>query len=92
MTTVELKQKMSAVFSAGNEVSKALSDLAGNDSQGLVGVHLFVANQHLQDCMNRVSNLGALLAQLTDESVAQTVDNAAAAGNIRVMSDVIKGE
>lgn len=87
MNTAELKQRMSEVFAAGNEVSKRLAELAGKDPQGLIGVHVFAANQHLQDCMNRVSNIGALMAQLTDENIQATVDNAAAAGNIRLMSD-----
>jgi len=87
MNIAELKQRMSEVFSAGSEVSKRLAELTGKDPQGLLGVHAFVANQHLQDCMNRVSNIGALMSQMTDENVQATVDAAAAAGNIRLMSD-----
>lgn len=91
MNTAELKQRMSEVFAAGNEVSKRLAELTGKDPQGLVGVHSFVANQHLQDCMNRVSNIGALMSQLTDENIQQTVDTAAAHGHIRLLSEQEKG-
>lgn len=85
MNNADLMTKIMAVENAANELNKAIQELVGPETTPQIAAHAFGAQFHLQDALNRVSNISRLLAQRTDEAVAKTVDDAAAKGQLRVL-------
>lgn len=85
MTKNELAKKIQAVESGAKALSEAITELVGKDPSGLIGAHAFAAQFHLQDALNRVSNITMFLAQRVDENVEAAVDKAVEESKIRVL-------
>ncbi|TXH09818.1 MAG: hypothetical protein E6R03_16205 [Hyphomicrobiaceae bacterium] len=93
MNEIELKLKVQKVFNAGSALSEAVNELVGKEPSSLIASHVFMVNQHMQDALNRVSNIAALLRQTTSEGVAAAIDEAAAKpGGLKVLSAEPKAE
>lgn len=85
MNKSELSDKIKRIEAAARELTKAITDLVGENPGGLIGAHAFASQMHLQDALNRVSNITMVLAQKTNESVESAVDEAVETSKIRVM-------
>ena len=85
MNKSELAKRISAIESAAKALTIAINDLVGPEPAGAVASHGFAAQFHLQDCLNRVSNITVFLAQKTDESLEAAVDQATAGGNLKIV-------
>lgn len=85
MNKQELVQKISAVEQGAKALTSAINELVGTEPAGPVATHAFAAQFHLQDALNRVSNITMFLAQKTDESIEAAVDKATAAGNLKLV-------
>jgi len=85
MKNAELVQKIQAIESGAKALTAAINDLVGNGAEGPVAAHAFAAQFHLQDCLNRISNITVFLAQKTDESIESAVDKATNAGNLKII-------
>lgn len=85
MKNQELVQKISAVEQGAKALTQAINDLVGTEPAGPVATHAFAAQFHLQDCLNRISNITVFLAQKTDESIEAAVDKATAGSNLKII-------
>lgn len=85
MKNAELANKINAIEKAAKALTIAINDLVGQEPSGPVATHGFAAQFHLQDALNRVSNITVFLAQKTDESVEAAVDEATATGNLKLV-------
>lgn len=85
MNNAELASRIKAVEDGAKALSGAINGLVDGFAEGPVANHAFAAQFHLQDCLNRVSNISVFLAQKTDESLESAVDKATNAGNLRIV-------
>lgn len=86
MTKIELSNRVKAVEDGAKLLTGAINALvAGSEQVPAVASHAFAAQFHLQDALNRVSNITVFLAQKTDESVEAAVDAATSNGNLRIV-------
>jgi hypothetical protein len=85
MNNAELAEKIQAVEKSAKGLTVAINELVGPEPEGPVATHGFAAQMHLQDALNRVSNITVFLAQKTDESIAAAVDDATASGNLKII-------
>jgi hypothetical protein len=85
MSKNELAKKIHAIELAAKDLTVAINELVGPKPTGAVASHGYAAQFHLQDCLNRVSNITVFLAQKTDESVEAAVDQATSAGHLKLI-------
>ena len=91
MTNQDLAIKQAEIHATAAKLSQLIGELVGPQPTPQIANAAFAAQSHLQDGLNRVSNIFMFMSQRTDENIEATIDAALKGGAGAPKLTVVEG-